>query len=62
MVLFPLVVGAIIGFLVPFVLSVVVTVAVVKKSKRDEEEYFRRMYWTIRQAQEDANKDKQKPD
>ena len=62
MVLWPLVVCAIIGFFAPFVLLAVVAVIVFKKSKRDEEEYFRRMYWTVRKAQEDANQNKDKND
>lgn len=34
----------------------------VRIRKKREDEYFRRMYRTMRQAQEDANKDKDKHD
>ena len=33
-----------------------------RAKKRKEDEYFRRLYWTVRQAQEDANKHKDNND
>lgn len=52
----------VIGLLVPVVLAVCLVLLVLHIRKKQKEDYFNRMYWVVRKAQEDAQKDKTKND
>lgn len=48
------------GFLAGAGFAILMFCIKVQVRKSRENEYFRRMYWTMRQAQEDANRDRDK--
>lgn len=49
-------------FLILFILFILTPFLRYLWYRREEEEFYNRMYWTMRQAQEDANQNKDKND